>query len=92
MLTVSFGTYTVPGVETGPVHHQQFDHLESVDSHSIVHGRVSVLPRGRKADVQPYSGFSIRVRNKLLSGQVGKTNLCFFHRVNQQYLTERDKY
>ena len=38
-----FRTYTVLGVETGPVHHQQLDHLESVDSHGIVHGRVSVL-------------------------------------------------
>lgn len=41
-------TYTVLGVETGPVHHQQLDHLEPVYSHRIVHGRVSVLQSGSK--------------------------------------------
>lgn len=50
MCRVLHRAYTVRGVETGPVHHQQLDHLESVYSHSVVHRCVSVLQCGRKTD------------------------------------------
>lgn len=56
-------TYRVLCVETGPVHHQQLDHLESVYSHSIVHGCVSVLQPRRKTHIS--------AENKL--------NTCFYH-------------
>lgn len=36
-------TYAVLRVQTGSVHYQQLDHLEPVDSYSVVHRRVSVL-------------------------------------------------
>lgn len=37
------GTYSVLGVEASTVHHQQLNHLKSVDSHCVVHRRVSIL-------------------------------------------------
>lgn len=38
-------TYGVLGVEAGAVHHQQLDHLKSIDSHCVVHRCVSILVR-----------------------------------------------
>lgn len=72
----SFGdsccTYRVFWVQTGPVHHQQFDHLEPVYSHRVVHRRVSVLrsdgkpsdPRGRLVTelwLNSYSVFGVDI-------------------------------
>lgn len=42
---VLLSTDRVPGVEAGAVHHQQLNHLKSVDSHCIVHWCVSILDR-----------------------------------------------
>lgn len=55
---VLFCTYAVLGVETRPVHHQQLDHLESVYSHGVVHGRVSVLQAGGKQTFNVGNRFS----------------------------------
>lgn len=39
------GTYSVLGAEASAVHHQELNHLKSVDSHSVVHWCVSILDR-----------------------------------------------
>ena len=39
------GTYSVLGVQASTIHHQQLNHLKSVDSHCIMHWCVSILDR-----------------------------------------------
>lgn len=51
---VLLGTYSVLGVEAGAVHHQQLNHLKSVDPHCVVHRCVSILDR-RLAEVTTQS-------------------------------------